>query len=482
MKRQFGFNILSYLIFIQIFLSCDRSPEVFQTLSDAKVIIPINKQLGVLEDTLSLVLSSDSNSGVTFRFIHPTYQTAFWNAEHFIQFLIHEYELSPKSSDLEIISAISEFTKMSGLQGNYSIVQQADPRTTGIMTIVDHQSLNCANHGDRVLNISAALTTHLKRSPIEGRRVVLKGHQAIEYFDKELQKWVFIDPDPIASILLPRQQGQLVSFDEIKKVPEILLDSTTIEWLSDTLKSEVDARKRYYDYIVPKFHTAIYQKHLFIEDNREVIYRLPKGAKMTLPVVLDTLVYNWDFIHPDTLKICYEGFLEKDTSVIKECLKISNLEKYFTPSSIFDHISNQKLKPGSQTFMKRVFNDSSHFVVNIPPGNYSKAAFYIPHLLRSVELSNPDASILLNEQNFDHNTFIQYYWPVNTELPEYNDYINIDEIIYGVNSLAIPPEAGMVKLTFYYNQQLLEFWKGALKVAVFDGNLDWRYDIPELNM
>lgn len=447
-------------------------------------------------DTIRVVLSTQD--GVDFRIIHPEYGNAFWSQENLVGHIIERYDLSQTSSDFEIVSSVGDFYKRHGLHHNSGLIENTTMNASRPLSVVDLHSIQCGMYANKTASVVNLVVGALARDTIGFEDISLDGHQIMQYWDDDLGKKVFLDPDPGTAVFVPRNNGNLVSFDEIVNNPEILLDTTGSVW-DGKFTFPLDPRVDYYNFMEPIIGTVEYYPSEFLSSDREILYRLPSGTELIFEQVTQFIYINITNIDTALLQECAPSG-KTDASDTEKYQVIKNILETFpvnTPSieldsacltELLNHVQNefdntisdslivqalehQRVQVSDTSYIAFDEEGSWHFSVTLPSGYYDEGTILLPHLLRSIEPSVTGIPFVVNGMTYSDSAFFRMYWPSGTS--ELGNPPEIDPATVQHGLLAdIPQEIDSVTFTFYFNHKLFEFWKQSWEIFVESGSMN----------
>lgn len=246
-----------------------------------------NRETGVLHPPIGAITEIKVIENSSFRLLHSHYGNSLWTENSIINYIIDKYELNALSTDFDIVKAASLFNKDYRLQDNGRQPGNIQQINTTLWSYWSFYSTHCGEHRNRAASIVQKITKHLSIDKIDCQSISLEGHQTFQYFDKEYQKWIFVDPDPGNGILfISDGNGHYASIDEITEKPELILSpKTELAPLSNTTNSVEDERLIYYKNMVEIFLAGPIETDdiEYIYDSRDIYFNLPKGTKLEIP-------------------------------------------------------------------------------------------------------------------------------------------------------------------------------------------------------
>ena len=443
-----------------------------------------NRQTGILHSPIDAVTEITALENTTMRLLHRDYGDALWSENSIIEYIINEYGLSASSSDYEIVRATSLFNKDYRLQDNGREPGEVWQINTTLWSYWSFYSTHCGEHRNRTATMIQGITDYLSVSPIHCEYISLEGHQVLQYFDKEYQKWIFVDPDPGNGILfISDGQNHFASIGEIFANPELILNSeTVVAPLSNTSHAYEDERINYYENMIEIFSEGPIEtgEINYIFDSREIYFNVPSGVKLEIP-------------HTDNKKMMILRLEGLDTSIILSGIEAmengdevgwwnfveiaanhnnidyNDLVSYFYSYDVHVTIDFNLMDDDSD--IKELyynFEGDDYITIIVPPGEYNES-MYIPLALRSIEPSNPNISYIWNNTEYTDSVYIPMYLPtlsVDTSLTTTSD------MIQECTQLSIPESLGPLKLTFYFNRKLFNGFDGEQKLIVESGSVN----------
>ena len=350
-------------------------------------------------------LTLEATSDVSFRFVHPEYADMFWNEEHMINGLITYFNLSANSSNFEIVDAIARFHKTHHLQVNDGMLQNNTHHSTNIMTYNDWYSKQCGEHADHVAALIRKVSAKLHgiHRSIRTRYVSMDGHQTMEYFDNDHGKSVFVDPDPGTDVLYVTDGNSFwASVEEIKQNPKLILNSKTIATNQRTERlSELDGksykvkskslRREYYKFMITALEKVGYFNNQYFPEDRDMIFRLPKGATLKMVSKIDSsvqyVVIDKSKIPKKMLRKYARSARSGDYETIVRAIKKMEANSHLSIDEITQAVFNNRIITNDNQHgrLRRNTDEFGWYItVTLPFGNYDTSSFNIPLYTRSI--------------------------------------------------------------------------------------------------
>ena len=448
-----------------------------------------------------------SDSGSIIRFIHPEMNRRLWSLDSLIHGIINEHELTANSSDFEIIYAAGDFIKRSQVEYHnggidwYLPHQNHDSLSQEGMTVfstkhpLSFTSINsklCGEFNHQLDNLVSLLTQELNRDPIEIRGVSLPGHQTNEYWDTDLEKWVYLDVDPQSEVFIPRYQGNLVSVADIVNNNEILVDQTSFfhensygQFDSISTWNATNNTRRYvgniediWYYTFEEISSDAYPNDIFYKllPQQELIWEYDITS-----IYLEKFMLSNDCSRPFFLELM--SFFEDSellstldsASLINHALSITGkIAKCYDMDSMYlsYRILSEKIIFCDSTYYGINLDNEHMFKTTIPAGSYTSDDVYIPHLIHSIsggDIIFSDANITLEdgfnwiEPDSNFNAEIGDYFGTSIMHTLTQDFTIAEDItIYFLANerIQLVPDIavfeGMIEVKNYVNNQLVE--------------------------
>lgn len=412
-----------------------------------------------LFDTALTLFKTDLGEDVVFRFLHPELGNAFWSKEHLARKIIDLYGLCRSSSAFDIVTGVADFHKQGTLQVNHELVQNSTSHPSGALSAVGLYSIQCGHFRDKVMNITRLVCHLLKCKQVSFRNISLGAHEVMEYWDISLGKWVFLDPDVNTAMLLPKKDGVPVSFEEIVKEPNILLDTTSILLRKHSHDYTLDvARKRYYNFIVPLLPNAVYFTPTHFSDDRDVYYHIPGDAELSFEAVFEQVNLDITILGNDFLAKCILAFEQGDSVGILagqrrmaevSQLDLSLLQKAWAQNCVGFGDSLYFGKSDVAWWMK----------LRLPPGEYTCEDIHVPHLLRSLTPERPGVPYMVGGKTYIDKHFTQVYWPTGSNLLGNPPPLDPATLQYNPCEISVPEPWAVSRLPFISTIKCLPFGK-----------------------
>ncbi|MEZ4979668.1 MAG: hypothetical protein R2772_10270 [Chitinophagales bacterium] len=207
----------------------------FAQAQDTSILLEIPKlNTEVFGDTIVRTITAGEN-GASFRFIDPEYGKSFWNKDSLLLFIVESYALDSNSSAYDLAFAAADFIKNGGAEqrmfghgipGNCTYRYKKDFRSEFSSSFYLPRKLEedyVKEFGRLSNSIATVLGIDFSAIMYLSEKVALAA-----FYNKASKKWELIDPSPSTSTFVPKQGSSLVSLDQLRAKPEILLDKASL--------------------------------------------------------------------------------------------------------------------------------------------------------------------------------------------------------------------------------------------------------------
>lgn len=458
-------NFLKLLFFFLAFNG--KAQQAYQLLEIPKL------NTGILGDELVRTISAGEN-GATFRFVDPSLGKALWHSDSLLNFLIVHYDLDSSATAQAMAFSVGDFIKKGGLEdrivgfGSQAIIIDRDSTQINLYTNLDvafntpsAQSSDFSLHFCQLMKgLAARLGKEVKTSVLS-----INSHVVAEYYDKGLNKWVYVDVDPQSKIFIPTINKLPLSIEEWLVQPKLILQDEA--YLAKPYENAIDSIlvEDYYRNMVERLLEA---KHF---DRKECetgdiafdyYIRLAPEQSLSWSYTVDALRINANVCDDMFLK-AYETVPSRDSALIvdafiaySQCLKQDSM--YVVPRIL----GGVPLFGDSTYFGKNNLRENT-FKTSLPKGVYDANQVFIPHFIKKLS-----GEIIIKDQALSNNFEVELY-NFDKETNETNRYVFKDNLYQFKDEFSVLSEDA--EIIFYSNDAINFEVDVPFTIAVLEGSI-----------